>query len=149
MKVRICRSSDVFAGLLFLFFGVIALVMSRNYAMGSVEKMGPGYFPAVLGGCLVLVGLIVAGHGLFFGTEAVEPWKFRPLLLILGSVVAFAYLVAPFGLVVATLVLVVTSCLGGWEFRFREMVLSCIVLAAMALGIFVYGLGLPFRVWPF
>jgi hypothetical protein len=148
LKFKVSKSKDFYAGLLFIFFGVFAVVVSQNYPMGSAEHMGPGYFPAILGGCLALIGLIVAGRGFCFSTEAIEPWGFRPLLLILGSVMAFAFLFEPLGLVVATLVLVVISCLGGLEFRFREMVFSCLILAAMAVGIFVYGLRLPFKVWP-
>ena len=148
MKFKVCTSKDFYAGLMFIFFGAFAVVVSQNYPMGSAERMGPGYFPIILGGCLALIGLIVAGRGLCFSTEVIEPWSFRPLILILGSVVAFAFLVEPFGLIVATLVLVVISFLGGWEFCFREMVLSCLALVAIALTIFVYVLGLPFKVWP-
>ena len=148
MKVEVYKSQDFYAGLLFIFFGVFAVVVAQNYPMGSTEQMGPGFFPTILGGCLALVGLIVLGRTLCFSTEAIEPLGFRPLLLILGSVLAFAFVFEPLGLVVATLVLVVISCLGGWEFRFREMVFSCLILAVMAVGIFIYGLRLPFKVWP-
>jgi hypothetical protein len=67
---------------------------------------------------------------------------------VLGSVVVFAFLIKSLGLVVATLALVFISSLGGWEFRLKEVVILYIILAALAVSVFVYGLRLPFKVWP-
>ena len=148
MDVKIHKAKDFYAGLLFIFFGAYVMVGSRGYPMGAASRMGPGYFPTVLGGILILLGLIFVGRALWLSRKAIEPWGLRPLILVLGSVVAFAFLINSCGLVVATLALVFISCLGGWEFRLREVAILYIILAALAVGVFVYGLKLPFKVWP-
>lgn len=110
--------------------------------------MGPGYFPTILGGLLILLGLIIAFRSLLLTGEGIKKVELRPLVMVLVSVVAFAFLIQPLGLILATLALVILSCLGGWEFRFREMVLLYLMLAALAACLFVYGVGLPIKVWP-
>lgn len=139
---------DFFAGLVFLGFGVGAIAIARHYPMGSAMRMGPGYFPAILGGLLILTGLALALRAFRLQGDPVGTWAVRPLLLVHGAVVAFALLVQPLGLVVATLALVVLSRLGGWDARAGEVAVLFVCLAGLAVGLFVYGLGLPFRIWP-
>jgi len=116
--------------------------------MGTAVRMGPGFFPTLLGGLLALLGLMVAAKDLWVNGEPVRGWAFRPLVLVFGAVLAFAFLVQSLGLVLATLALVVIRSLGGWEFRLREVAVLCLLSAALAVGVFAYGLGLPFKVWP-
>lgn len=148
MKIKIRNRKDFYAGLGFIFFGGLAVFIARNYPMGTAARVGPGYFPFILGSILSLLGLIIAVRSLWLSIEAIGPFVMRPLVLVLGSVVAFAILVQPIGLVLALLVLVVISSLGGSEFRPREVAILYLALAVMAIGIFVYSLGLPFKVWP-
>jgi len=110
-------------------------------------RMGPGYFPFVLGGLLAVLGLVVAALALRRTREAIRPWALRPLVLVLGAVVGFAILLQPVGLVLSTLILIVISRLAGWEFRIREVLFLCLLLTAMTVGLFVYGLGLPLNLW--
>ncbi len=139
---------DFFAGLVFLGFGAGAIAIARHYPVGSAMRMGPGYFPAILGGLLILTGLALAIRAFRLRGDPVGAWAFRPLLLVHGAVVAFALLVQPLGLVVATLALVALSRLGGWDARAAEVAVLFLCLAGLAVGLFVYGLGLPFRIWP-
>ena len=148
MKIRVRQSKDFYAGLMFLFFGVLFLLVARHYPMGTAKQMGPGYFPALLGGFLALIGAAISVGGLRSGGEMIKSWPLRPLLLVSGAVLAFAVLVRPLGLVLAVLILVVTSSLSGSEFRFREVIGLCIVLSALAVIVFVYGFRLPWTVWP-
>jgi hypothetical protein len=139
---------DFYAGLFFIFFGTATLVISRSYAMGTAIRMGPGYFPTILGGILILLGLAVSARAFFVKGEPIKGGKIRPLLLILISILAFAYLLERVGLVLASFLLIMVSSLGGGEFRFREVLLFYFVLTALAVATFIYGLGLPFKVWP-
>jgi NADH:ubiquinone oxidoreductase subunit 2 (subunit N) len=148
MKIGIRSRKDFGTGLIFVFFGVGAMLMSRHYPMGTVMRMGPAYFPSILGGLLALLGLAIALRGLYVRGEAPTPLALRPVVLVLGAVLAFALLVQSLGLVLAVFALVVISCLGGLDFRLREVAILYLVLAALALGLFVYGLGLPFKLWP-
>lgn len=148
MKIGVRNSKDFYAGLIFVFFGVLFLLGARNYPMGSAVRMGPGYFPAVLGGLLALIGFAISVGALWSGDETINPWAQRPLILVTLAVLAFAVLVNTAGLVLAILALVVTSCLAGSEFRLREVAGLCLVLAVLTVSVFVFGFGLPFKVWP-
>ena len=56
MKVALHENRGVMSGVMFVGIGAIALTIARNYPMGSALRMGPGYFPNVLGGILILFG---------------------------------------------------------------------------------------------
>ena len=116
--------------------------------MGTPARMGPGFFPFLLGMIVALLGFLIAARSLTGKVEGAHPLVMRPLVLVLGAVIAFGILIQPLGLAVGILVLVVISSLGGPEFRLLPVVILYFVLAAMGVGIFVYGLGLPFKIWP-
>jgi len=146
--VRIRCRQDLWAGVFFVAVGALAVVLARAYPIGTAMRMGPGYFPTVLGALVALLGIGIAIRGACFAGAELWPWGLRPLVLVLGGVVLFAALVRPLGLVVATLALVVTGSLGNREARPAEVAALGLFLAALAVGVFVYGLGLPFPVWP-
>lgn len=148
MKIKIRSSKDFYSGLFFIFFGLLAVVVARAYPVGMALRMGPGYFPTLLGGLLTLLGLIIAGRALWASGEEVRSLALRPLVFVLGATLAFALMVRSLGLVLATLALVVVSSLGGWEFRLREVTILAFVLTGVAVALFVYSLGLPLSVWP-
>jgi hypothetical protein len=148
MKLRNPNNKDFYAGLMFFIFGILFLLMARVYPMGSTRQMGPGYFPALLGGVLAFIGIALSAKALWLGGEAIKSLGLRPLILLAVAVLSFAGLVQPLGLVLSILILVVISSLGGRGFRFRETVGLFIVLAAISVGVFVYGFGLPLGVWP-
>lgn len=110
--------------------------------------MGPGYFPMALGAVLLVCGLGIASCPLWSIAQPVAPLAPRPLLLVTGAVLVFGLLLRPLGLVLATLGLVVIARLGDREFRASETALLAVFLAALAAGLFVYGLRLPLPLWP-
>lgn len=148
MMVRINKNKDFFAGLMFVLFGAFAMIVARNYPMGTSSTMGPGYFPTVLGGGLVLLGLITAVRALLSGSKPIELFAPRPLLLTLSSLLVFGIILEPFGLIVAVLALVCLARLAGQEFRLWEVIILALVLTASVMVIFVYGLGMTVKVWP-
>ncbi len=141
-------NKNVLAGLLFAGFGAAGLVLGRRYDVGTAFQMGPGYFPTLVGWALVLIGGGIAVKGFVAGGEPMHKLMLRPLLLVLGSVVIFALLVRPLGLFVATAAMIAVAGAGGWDFRPREIALLALVMAAGSVLVFVWGLGLPFSVWP-
>lgn len=89
--MRIRNGKDFWAGLMFAGFGLAFMLISYSYRMGSVARMGPGYFPAVLGGLLALLGAIVCIRS--FVSTFEHPFKvfrFRPVLLIAALAVGGA-----------------------------------------------------------
>ena len=147
--MRIKNPTDFWTGLLFGGFGLfVSLYAATHYQLGSAIRMGPGYFPTVIGALVALLGLALTLSALRIPGPRIPRLHWRPLLLILAAGVAFGYLLKPLGLVLATAVLVVVSALGGHEFRWREALALAAVLVLFSIGVFVYGLGLPFPLWP-
>lgn len=148
MSIQIRNPRDFYAGLLFLFFGVVATWFARDYPMGSALRMGPGYFPMVLGVMLLALGAVTCATGLAMRGEAVERMRARPLLLILAAVGSFALAIEPAGIVVATVLSAALAAAASSESRAGEFAILVVVLLALAVGVFTYGLGLPFKLMP-
>jgi hypothetical protein len=148
MKIKFNRSKDLIAGLIFIFFGIAAIWLAQDYPMGNARRMGPAYFPSIIGGALVIFGFVISARSLWSLSEPVRLPTLRPLIMIIGAVVGFALLLKPLGLVLALFVLILISCLGGSEFRLREVAILYILLVLIAVIFFVYGLGLQFSLWP-
>lgn len=149
MAKKIWSSKDFYAGIMFIAFGVITLLLARGYKMGTASRMGPGYFPATLGGALAILGLVIAVRPFWVSGEMLKRWGIRPLLLVIGSIVGFGLLLRPMGLVLATVMMVITSCLGSDESRVGEVAVLSLVLVGIAVVLFAWGLGIPFTIWPF
>jgi len=139
---------DFYAGLLFVAFGVAALVIGSNYPLGTAARMGPGYFPRILGILLVGLGLLLALRALKIVGPNVPKFQWRPLLVVLGSVVLFGFIVAHVGLLISTIVLIFTASAASHEFRWKEALVSGVFFALLAIGVFVVGLKLQLPIWP-
>jgi hypothetical protein len=139
---------DFFAGLLFVAIGVLDLVIVRSYPLGSASRMGPGYFPRILGIMLVGFGALLSLRGFRSGGEAMSEWQWRPLVIVLLSVLVWGLTAQRLGLVVASLALVFVSSVASDEFGWREALLSGAIQAAAMAALFIYGLGVPLPVWP-
>ena len=139
---------DFFAGLLFIAFGIAAIVIGSNYALGSAARMGPGYFPRILGIMLIALGAALSLRALRSQGPPLPGVKWRPTLVVLGSVVLFGVMVNTAGLVLSTIVLIVLSSAASHEFRPKESLISGVLLAALAVGVFVIGLKLQLPIWP-
>ncbi len=198
--MQIKNEKDFLAGLMFMGFGLAAVIIATlNYQMGSAVRMGPAYFPVMLGGLLAILGFVVFLRGFFsklppetmkanmsfgildfvlavvvfgalgYGSKvlfkngdygmlaasvllAVLSFLYRPnskpLILIVACGVVFAYLLKPLGLVLATMLLVFVAALGGHEYKFKEVAIVAVALAIFSVVVFVYGLTLPFQIWP-
>lgn len=150
MTIRARNSKDLWAGVMFLLIGIGAIVVARNYPFGGAANMGPGYFPMLLGGLLVLLGAIMALRCLRFAhdREAIPAFRFRPQFIILGSIVLFGVLLQPLGMVLCSMLLVVLSSFASHEFHWREAIVSALLLTVFTALVFVWGLRMPIPLWP-
>jgi len=139
---------DLYAGLLFMAFGLAALVIAGSYPQGSASRMGPGYFPRILGILLVGLGGLLSLHGLRSGGETMSRWHWKPLGIVLLSVLVWGLTAQWLGLVVASLALVFVSSVASDEFRWTEALISSAIQATAVVAVFVFGLGVPLPVWP-
>jgi hypothetical protein len=133
---------------MFIGIGIAAIVIASNYTLGSAARMGPGYFPRILGILMIVLGAVLALRSFRLQGAALPGWKWRPVLVVLGSVVIFGLIVNHVGLVLATILLIVMASAASHEFRPKEAVISGILLAALAVGVFVIGLKLQIGIWP-
>jgi hypothetical protein len=126
-----------------LLLGVAVLVIAKDYPLGSLSRMGTGYFPMILGSLLLLLGVALVFEVARSTQQVVVRIPFRPILMVGLGVITFAYLVEPAGLVPATCALVVLGSLA--ESPFRPLTTACIAVVMSAIGVllFVKALGLP------
>ncbi len=148
--MRIRHQKDFWSGVMFLAAGLAFAGFAQRYDLGTAQRMGPGYFPTVLGGLLAILGLVIAIRGLAREERGgeIEPFHFGTLALVLGAVALFALLLRPAGLVAALLVLIGVSAYASHEFRVREVIPLALVLVALVLSVFIWGLGMVVPVWP-
>jgi len=139
---------DFWAGVLYITFGATAVAIALNYPAGTAGRMGPGYFPRALGAILVALGLLLSLRALRLEGARIAFASPKPLLVVIGSVVVFGIAAPPLGLVIATVLLVVVSSAASDEFRWKEAVISSLILAAFTVAAFAYGLQLQLPIWP-
>jgi hypothetical protein len=144
MQLQFLNSRDFWAGAMLIAMGVAAMVVAKSYAFGTALRMGPGYFPSVLGGILVLFGLYLVAQGLRDGEPVEGGWSLRALIVLPLSLVLFGLLMEYAGFVPALVVLVVGSSTASSEFRFLESLALAAGLTVFAVALFIYGLGLPY-----
>jgi hypothetical protein len=146
MKIR--APKDFWAGLMFIGFGVGFALVAQNYQMGTAVRMGPAYFPTLLGGLLALLGLAILVQSVVVAGPKVPAFAYRPTILITVGIVLFGIALKPLGLVIASAILVGVGAFGGHEFRWKEVAILYAVLVVFSVFVFVKGLGLPFPIWP-
>ena len=137
---------DFFSGLLFMTVGVAFAWGATNYNVGTAARMGPGYFPLVLG---ILVVETEDG-------EKIGPWAWKPLFFIIAANLMFGLLlgglpsfhIPAMGLIAAIYALTFIASLAGEEFKFKEVVILATVLAGLSYVTFILLLKLQFAVWP-
>ena len=142
MPAFIRHPKDFWSGIVFLFFGLSAIVIGQDYEMGTAGRMGPAYFPSVLGGLLALVGAASLVRSFFRQGEPVGRLYWRELALVLVAVLLFGFLVRDAGLIPATLVLIMISSYAGQKFNLAKSIALAIGAALFAVGLFVKLLGL-------
>jgi hypothetical protein len=148
MALKIRSMKDFSAGLMFIGIGGLFAIGATQYPMGTAVRMGPAYFPSVLGWLTVVLGIAVLIESFLVDAEKARPVMWRPVILVIGSVSAFAFLVDTGGLIVATIAQIVLSALGGHDVRWKEVVISSVGLSIVVWLAFDVALGLPFKLFP-
>ena len=145
---RIRNPKDFWAGFLFVLVGIAAIVLGSRYNLGTAARMGPGYFPRILGLLLIALGGVIAVRGLRTQGIAIPAWRWRPTIVVLFSVVLFGLIVTYVGLALSTVILIIIASTASTEFRWKEALISGVLLAVLAVGVFIIGLKLQLPIWP-
>lgn len=147
MPAFIRHPKDFWSGIVFLFFGLSAIVIGQDYEMGTAGRMGPAYFPSVLGGLLSLVGAASLVRSFFRQGEPIGRLYWKELALVLVAVLLFGFLMRDAGLVPATILLILISSYAGQKFNLAKSIALAIGATLFAVGLFVKLLGLPMPVF--
>lgn len=135
--MRFAQRRDYYAGALIMILGAGAAIVGSRYQIGSLTRMGPGFFPTVLGIILALIGVAIAGTAAYstapdsHGTENIVP-DWRGWFCIVAGAGLFIGLASHAGLVPATLACVFVSALGDRTNSWKEALL-------LAIGITIFG----------
>lgn len=157
MKIK--SQKDFFAGLMFMGIGVAFAWGATTYNVGNGARMGPGYFPLMLGILLAVIGIVITFKAATVETQdgdKIGAWAWKPLFFILAANFVFGILlgglpsigVPAMGLIVAIYALTYISSLAGNEFNAKAVFILATVLAAGSYVAFVWALKLQFPVWP-
>lgn len=144
MKLKIKSPEDFWSGMMFIAFGLLAIIISRDYPMGSAMRMGPGYFPTALGGMLVVIGAIISATGFKFEGEGIESFAWKPIIFLSVAFAIFGWGMDHVGFVVSMTALIVLSAAAGTEFKWTEVIIMTIVLIVGSWALFIWGLDLPY-----
>ena len=148
MALKIRSIKDFNAGLMFIGIGAVFGIGANQYPMGTAVRMGPAYFPSILGWGTVILGIMVIVDSFIEPDDPPTRVAWRALVLVLGSVLAFAALINTGGLITATVACIIIAALGGHEFKWKEAIISAVGLSIAVWLIFDKALGLPFRLFP-
>jgi hypothetical protein len=149
MIARAARSQDFWTGLIFVLIGSGTAGLARGYNIGDASRMGPGYFPAVLGLLLAALGLLLIFRSLVLGLDRpVEAISFRPMLVLPLSVLVFAIILPVGGLLIANFIAALIVCKAGRDTTLGEMLILAVFLSFLNWLIFVVGLDLTVPVFP-
>lgn len=157
--MHIKSQKDFFSGLMFMAVGVAFAWGATNYSIGTGARMGPGYFPLMLGVLLAILGAVLATKALLVRTEDGEKigrWAWKPLFFIIAANLVFglmlgglpAFKIPAMGLIVGIYALTFIASLGGEEFKLKQVAILATVLAIMSYLAFIVLLKLQFPVWP-
>ena len=144
MKIELRRNKDFWAGIMLVATGAASIFIARGYPFGSATHMGPGYFPSILGGILLLFGFYVMTVGLRTGEKITVHCSLRGLIVLPLSLVVFGILMIHAGFIPALVVLVFGSAFAGREFKFVEVLVLTVILVGLSVAVFIWGLGLPY-----
>jgi len=138
------RTKDFWAGALYVVLGLTTYFLGKDYSLGSAARMGPGYFPMVLSGLLVVIGLIAIGRGFLAGGETVPHIHIRPAVLVIGATFFFAATLELLGAAIALPGTLAIAAMASRMFRLTpRAVLGAAAFTIFCLAVFIKGLGVP------
>jgi hypothetical protein len=144
MKIELSKNKDFWAGMMLIAIGSAAMFIARDYRFGNALRMGPGFFPVILGGILVVFGVCIAAIGMRHGEKIQGHLSLRALILLPFSLILFGLLMELAGFVPAMAALVFVAAASGREFKFVEVLGLTVFLTLASMAVFIWGLGLPY-----
>ena len=144
MKFEWRNNRDFWAGLVYIGLGAVGWWIARDYPFGSALRMGPGYFPTVLSGIMIVFGIMVLLMGIKNNEKMKGTWSIRALIILPLATGVFGFVMEHAGFIPALALLIPMSAASGKEFKWGEILLLTVGLLVICTGVFIYGLGLPY-----
>jgi Tripartite tricarboxylate transporter TctB family len=145
--LRVKSPQDFGAGVVFVLVGLAGLYFGSELAFGTAGRMGPGYFPMLLSGLIVVVGVVAAFRGVTIEGPPIEPVQLRPILFIIAAILIFGFLIESIGLALTAILLTVFAAYARPEVKLSETILLGVGLAMFTVVVFVYLLGQALPAW--
>jgi hypothetical protein len=143
LRILSRNPKDLGTGILFIVVGLAAILFVRNHQMGTAMRMGPAYYPTMLGLLQVAIGIAVLLRALIRPGSPVGRFPLAKIALVLGAIVLFGLLLRGTGLIMAIIVIVVLSAYASEKFRWPVALLLAVGIAVCSAVIFVLLLGIP------
>jgi len=137
------NAKDFWTGLIYILVGSAALVISRDYEMGTAVKMGPAYFPTILSGLLMGIGVISVLRSFFKSGTPIGAIAWKGVFLIAAATILFGMIVRGAGVVIALPLLVIISASASARFSFKTSLIEAAGITAFCILVFIQGLGVP------
>lgn len=136
-------TKDFWTGLIYIVIGLSAVLIGREYGMGSAVRMGPAYFPLILGMILIAIGAIAVIRAFIVQGTPIGGFAIKGLLLVISSVFLFGLIVRDAGIVIALPLLVILSAVASSRFRWLPTIALAAGLTVFCVFVFIKGLGVP------
>jgi hypothetical protein len=157
--VKIKSQKDFYSGLAYTIVGAAFAYGATSYTIGTGARMGPGYFPLLLGSILAIIGGVILFKSLVVETptgDQVGSWAWKPLVFIIAGNLLFGVLLGglpsiklpAMGLIVAIYGTTLVVSMAGDQFKLKEILILATVLSVMSYLAFILLLKLQFPVWP-
>jgi Tripartite tricarboxylate transporter TctB family len=149
--LKIKSEKDFWSGLMFIAVGLGFAWGATEYSFGSSARPGPAYFPFGLGVVMAVLGAMVLFKALTFeveGGDKIGAWAWKPLLIIVGAVAGFGFILPKLGMIISLPLLIFVAAQAGDEFRWKEALVNAAIITLMSWGIFIKGLSLTIPLWP-
>jgi hypothetical protein len=157
--VKIKSQKDFYSGLVYTLVGASFAYGATSYNIGTGARMGPGYFPLLLGVILAIIGAIILFKSLVVETptgDEVGSWAWKPLVFIIAGNLLFGILLGglpsiklpAMGLIAAIYGTTLVVSMAGDQFKLKEVLILGTVLSVMSYLAFILLLKLQFPVWP-
>ena len=140
--------TDLAAGLFLLVCAALGWWFGQPLKVGTAYRMGPGYVPIMLSWVMGAFGLLLCVMAFVHRGPALEKWRAKPIVLVLGSLLVFALTIKRTGLLIASILAVGMASLASPQQRLRQTLLLAVCLAAFACVLFPFALQLPLRIFP-
>ena len=145
--LQVKNPRDLGAAITFIVIGSAGMWFGREYDFGEAARMGPGYFPIMVSGLLVLIGIVVGAQAFAIEGVPIERFRWRSVLLILAAVLCFGALIEVGGLATTIVATVAIAAFATHEAAWKGTLGLAVFLAAFCVIVFVYALGQPIPIF--